>query len=131
MKKLLLISFTLLMLSFVVSDNTLSKKERTSATKLVKDTEKGVLNEVKGLSEAQLTFKPAADRWSVEECLKHIAISEQNLWQMIDGSLKQPATPDKRSEVKVTDEQLIQMVEDRSKKVKTTEQLEPQNTPFK
>lgn len=86
---------------------------------------------MKGLSEAQLKFKPAADRWSVEECVKHIAASEQMLWQMTEGTIKQPATPEKRSEVKLTDDQVVQKIEDRSSKIKTTENLQPENTPFK
>ncbi len=44
--------------------------------KLLKDTEKNLKEQLKGLSEAQLKFKPAPDRWSIEECVKHIAMSE-------------------------------------------------------
>jgi hypothetical protein len=120
----------LLMLSFLVVDP-ISKKERSYAAKLLKDTEKGVKDQVKGLTEAQLKFKPAADRWSIEECVKHIAKSEEMLWQMTDSIIKAAANPDKRSEIKLTDEQLIQKVEDRSTKVKTMEKLMPENIPFK
>ena len=130
MKKLFLMASALLMLSFLVVDP-ISKKERSYATKLLKDTEKGVKDQVKGLTEAQLKFKPAADRWSIEECVKHIAKSEEMLWQMTDSIIKAAANPDKRSEIKLTDEQLIQRIEDRSTKVKTMEQLKPENIPFK
>jgi hypothetical protein len=131
MKRMLLFASALLMLSFLTADNSISKKERNNAAKLLKDTQKDVFSEVKGLSEAQLKFKPGPDRWSVEECVKHIAMSEQMLWKMLEGSLKEAAAPAKRSEVKVTDEELIQKVEDRSKKIKTTEKLQPENTPYK
>jgi hypothetical protein len=30
------------------------------------------------LSAAQLTYKVSADKWSVQECVYHIAISEKN-----------------------------------------------------
>jgi hypothetical protein len=130
MKKLFLMASALLMLSFLVVDP-ISKKERSYAAKLLKDTEKGVKDQVKGLTEAQLKFKPAADRWSIEECVKHIAKSEEMLWQMTDSIIKAAANPDKRSEIKLTDEQLIQRVEDRSTKVKTMEKLMPENIPFK
>jgi len=138
MKKLLFFSFVFLCLSFISvkdaigpKEGTLSKKERQYAIKLLKDTEKDVLSKVKGLSEAQLKFKPAPDRWSVEECLKHIAITEQSLWQMTSGTLKEPANPEKRSEIKSTDEQVIAMMENRTKKVQTMDQFKPENTPFK
>lgn len=130
MKKLFLMTSAILMLSFLVVDP-ISKKERKDAVKLLKDTEKGVKDQVKGLTEAQLKFKPGPDRWSIEECVKHIAKSEEMLWQMMDSVLKGAATPDKRSEIKLSDEQLIQRIEDRSTKVKTMEQLKPENIPLK
>lgn len=130
MKKLFLMASALLMLSFLVVDP-ISKKERSYALKLLKDTEKGVKDQLKGLTEAQLKFKPAADRWSIEECVKHIAKSEEMLWQMTDSIIKAAANPAKRSEIKVTDEQLVQRIEDRSTKIKTREPLMPENIPFK
>jgi hypothetical protein len=130
MKKLFLMASALLMLSFLVVDP-ISKKERSYATKLLKDTEKGVKDQVKGLTEAQLKFKPAADRWSIEECVKHIAKSEEMLWQMMEGALKEAANPDKRSEIKLTDEQVVQRIEDRSTKIKTNEKLMPENIDLK
>ncbi|MEI9912730.1 MAG: DinB family protein [Bacteroidota bacterium] len=107
------------------------KKEKKSAAKFLKETKKEVAAAVKGLSEAQLKFKPAPDVWSVEECLKHIAVTEQALWGMADGNLKQAATPEKRSEVKLTDEDVIKRIEDRSTKVKTMDPMKPENTPYK
>jgi hypothetical protein len=130
MKKLFLMASAVLMLSFLVVDP-ISKKERKDAIKLLKDTEKGVKDQVKGLTEAQLKFKPAADRWSIEECVKHIAKSEEMLWQMMDSVMKGAANPEKRSEIKLTDEQVVQRIEDRTNKVKTNEKLMPENIPLK
>jgi hypothetical protein len=131
MKKLFLFIAVLGTLSFSVSGDTISKKEKKYAAKFLKETKKQVSEAVKGLSEAQLKFKPAPDVWGVEDCLKHIAITEQALWGMVDAALKQPATPEKRSEVKMTDEEVIKKIEDRSTKVKTYDPMKPENTPFK
>jgi len=138
MKKLLFYSFVFLGLSFIPVKNVSSpvkdaptKKERQYAVKFLKETENSVLDKVKGLTAEQLKFKPAPDRWSVEECLKHIAVTEQALWQMASTTMQQPANPDKRSEIKMTDEQLISMMEDRTHKVQTMDQFKPENTPFK
>jgi len=130
MKKTFFFAVALAGLAFMPVNDTLSKKERNFAVKLLKDTEDDVLDKVKGLSDAQLKYKPAADRWSVEECLKHIAVTEQSLWQMAEGMIKQPANPEKRSEIKKTDEELIQMMENRTQKFKTMDQFKPENTPF-
>lgn len=110
---------------------TISKQEKESAIKLLKETEAGVFSAVKGLSDEQLNYKPAADKWSVAECVKHIAAAEQNLWAMVDASLKQAANPEAREGIKFSDEQLIQAVEDRSHKAKTFDVLEPANSPYK
>ena len=113
------------------TDNSLSKKERKFATEHMKNTKGDVTGAVKGLTDAQLNYKAAPDKWSIKECVYHIAISEKNLWAMLEGSLKSAANPEKRSEIKMTDEQVATMIEDRSNKVKTFAPFEPANTPYK
>jgi hypothetical protein len=131
MKKIILFLSAAMLLSFSLADTTISKEERKKAIDFLKDTKKGVWDATQGLSEAQLKFKPAPDKWSVEDCMKHIAITEQQLWAMVEQGLKSSATPEKRSEVKMTDDQVIKVLEDRSNKVKTASAMEPINTPFK
>lgn len=118
-------------LSFTAAPSEISKKERKSAAKFLEDSEKNALSAISKLSEAQLKFKPAADKWSVEECMMHIAASETMLWSMIEGTVKTPANPEKRSEIKWSDEDVMKNITDRSNKVKTFPPLEPQNTGFK
>jgi len=105
--------------------------EKVKAIQLLKQTESGVIDATKGLSEAQLNFKPAADKWSVAECIKHIAAAEKELWAMAEPTLKQPANPEKRAEIKFSDDDLIKAVEDRTQKSKTFAALEPANSPYK
>jgi len=128
------ILLTLLVISGLAgtpSGNTLSKKERKYAIEQMKDTRADVLRSVKDLTEAQLNFRPGRDQWTIKECIYHIAISERNLWNLIEATMKSPANPEKRSEIKLTDDELVKMMQDRSFKVKTTEQFEPKNTPYK
>ena len=113
------------------TDDVLSKKERKFAADHMKNTKMALQDAVKGLSSAQLNYKVAADKWSVKECVYHIAISEKNLWEMLETSMKAPATPEKKKDLKVTDDQVIKMIEDRTNKVKTFAPFEPQNTPYK
>lgn len=128
MKQLFLLPLIVL-ISFS-SPSTISKKERKFAREHLKDTKKDLIKTVSGLSEAQLKFKAAPDRWSVEECVKHIAAAEQLLWQTIEGGLKAPANPEKRAEIKMTDEQLVKGIQDRTSKFKAPEPLQPQNISF-
>ena len=133
MKKITLIAAVLLALSFKAQSPaaTINDAERKFAADLLLQTEAGVINSVAGLSDAQLNFKPAPDKWSVAECIKHIAITETSLWQMTNGVIQAAPNPEKRNEVKATDQEVVQMIESREKKVKTFSAMEPQNTPYK
>ena len=132
-------TYNYLLLLFIVfsglagtpTDDVLSKKERKFAAEQMKSTKAELLDAIKGLSPAQLTYKVSADKWSVQECVYHIAISEKTLWAMLETSMKAGPTPEKKKDLKVTDEQVIKMTEDRTNKVKTFSPLEPQNTPYK
>jgi hypothetical protein len=117
-------------LAGTIDDNSISKAERKYATGLMKETYKDAVKSVKFLSEVQLNFKTAPDKWSVKECIYHIAGAEKLLWTMFEGAMKTPANPEKRAEIKVTDEQLVQMIKDRSKKAQAPEPIVPKNTGY-
>lgn len=117
-------------LAGTLSDNTISKDERKTAVSLMKDTYKDATGATKGLSAAQLNYRAAPDKWSVQECFFHIAAAEKLLWTMFESAMKAPANPEKRAEIKVTDEQVVKMVEDRSKKAQAPEPIQPKNTGY-
>ena len=81
---------------------------------------------VKGLTAEQIAFKPAADRWSVGETLEHIVKTEPALLGWLQGAMAQPANPEDRTEIKVTDDQVLAMMTDRSYKATAPKELVPQ-----
>lgn len=81
--------------------------------------------QVSGLSAGQLAFKPAADKWSVSQCLEHIVRSETMLFEMAKKELQKEAQPQRRKEVKVTNENLKQMMGDRTQKFQAPQELQP------
>src|SRR6202163_1795730 len=115
-----------LLLSFSVPSGSLTKEERENAVKSLKETKANLLHSVKDLSDAQLNFKAAPERWSIKECVEHIALAEKGLWQMDEASLKAAATPEKRSEIKITDDGLMKMIIDRSQKQTAPEPFRPE-----
>lgn len=117
-------------LAGTIQDNSISKKDRKKAIMLMKDSRAAVLNSVKGLSEAQLNFKPAADRWSIKECIYHIAATEKGLWSLLETSMKAAATPEKRADIKISDDDFVKNMQSRENRVKTRESMEPQNTGY-
>lgn len=110
---------------------TITSKERRFLIDNLKESKANLFKAVKGLSEEQLNFKPSAEQWSVKECVQHIALSEKALWGMVDATLKQQANPDKRKEIKVTDEELVSMISSRTHKVKTSDNLQPEQASWK
>ena len=132
-------TYNYLLLLFIVfsglagtpTSDVLSKKERKFAAEHMKSTKAELQDAIKGLSAAQLTYKISADKWSIQECVYHIAICEKTLWAMLETSMKAGPTPEKKKDLKFTDEQVIKRLEDRTNKVKTSPPLEPQNTPYK
>ncbi len=113
------------------NDSSITQKERKAAVSLMKETRTDVLNSTKGLSDAQLQFRSAPDKWSVADCIYHIAATEKALWSLLENTLKTPATPEKRADIKISDDEFLARLRDRSTKVKTGEQLEPRNTGYK
>lgn len=129
MKNLLIL--TLAFLSFVAfrkAEDNITKKERKETVNYLKQTKKDLLKAVKGLSEAQLNFKASPERWSIAECLEHITLAEMGLWQMYQGGMQQAADSTKRADIKVTSEQIITGLTDRSKKATAPEVAVPKGT---
>lgn len=103
----------------------LTEEEREMAAGHLNETKENMMEIVEDLSEEQLNFKPTEDAWSIAECVEHLAISEHAFADMLKGSLQTMADASRRSEVKMTDGQLLGMITDRSQKVKTSEAFEP------
>ena len=129
--RLLLTLLVISGLAGTLKSTSISKKERKYGTTLMKDTKNDILKSIKGLSDAQLDFRAAPDKWSVKECVYHIAGAEKLLWSLLEGTMKAPANPEKRTEIKVTDEQFVKMMEDRSMKAQAPEPIQPKNTGYK
>jgi hypothetical protein len=126
MKNILFLVTLIIFTSFAThKSETLTAQERKFAIDYFSKTRERLLNDVKGLSVAQLNFKADSTRWSVAQCVEHIALAEDRIWQWIYSTTKKPATPEKKSEMKYTDEQIIQVTIDRTKKFKAPEPLLP------
>jgi DinB family protein len=118
-------------LAGTITSTSITSKERKFAATHLKDTKVDVLKSIKGLSEAQLDFRTNPDKWSIREYVYHIAVSEKTLWQLLQQTMKQPANPEKRPDIKMTDDEVINMTEDRTRKFRTSQDLDPKNTSYK
>jgi hypothetical protein len=46
--------------------------------------------EVRGLSPAQLEYRTSPDRWSIRECVSHLAVAEPDYWRDLMNAVKAP-----------------------------------------
>src|SRR5260370_40637165 len=75
-------------------DQTLTYSELEQARLYLGQTRSGIIGVMKGLSQAQWTFKPAPDRWSIAEIVEHIIfLQERVLGPLRDQLAAAPALP--------------------------------------
>lgn len=118
-------------LAGTLKDTSLTKQERKIAVAELKETRSDLFKAIKGLSENQLNFKSAPDRWSIKECVYHITLAETNLSGMLTATMKEHAAPDKRAEVKIRDEDLMKLIKNRDNKLQAPEMLQPVKAKWK
>ena len=125
MKKYLLFITVILIFGLKPRDKTLTQQERNFALQLMVSTRDTILMDVRGLSTAQLNFKADSTRWSVAQCVEHIALAEAALTMAYQQTLNSPADPSKRDSIKYSDQQIIHFLTDRSRKFQAPEMLKP------
>ncbi len=125
MKKVSLYFCALLLLGTIAFGQSLTQADREKGVRYLEQTRDGVVAATKGLSEAQMKFKPAPDRWSVAETLEHIALAEDFLMQNVtEKVMKAPAGPADRDTAQI-DAMVLAMVPDRSHKAQAPPELVP------
>jgi len=114
--KLSLLCWVLLLLGTAAFGQALAQADRERGVMYLQQTRDGVVAAAKGLSEAQMKFKPAADRWSVAETLEHIALVEDLIFQNVtDKIMKAPPGAADRDSAKI-DAMVLAAIPDRSHK---------------
>ena len=125
MKKVSLLLIVLLLLGIAAFGQTLTQADRDRGLKYLEQTRDAIVAATKGLSEAQMKFKPAPDRWSVAETLEHIALAEDFLLQNLTNKImKSPAGPADRDTARA-DAMVLAMIPDRSHKAQAPPPLVP------
>jgi len=125
MRKISLSISALFLLTIAAFAQQLSQADRDRGVQYLDQTRDGGVAATKGLSDAQMKFKPAPDRWSVAETLEHIALAEDFLLQNTSQNvMKAPAGPADRDTAKI-DAMVLAMIPDRSHKAQAPKELVP------
>jgi hypothetical protein len=103
-----------------------TQAEKDRAVQYLESTKKAVLEATASLSDAQWNFKAGPDRWSIAQVMEHIAASEDYIRGLIiEKVMIAPAVPGR--DLKKTDDMVMAMIPDRSKKGQAPEPLVPTN----
>jgi len=125
MRKTILLLCAAVLLAPTIFAQTLSQSDREKGIKYLEQTRDAIVADTKNLTAAQWNFKAAPDKWSVALTLEHIALAEDNLYQLVtDKVMKSPAGAPDRDMAKM-DAQVLAMVPDRSTKRQAPPDLVP------
>jgi hypothetical protein len=100
--------------------------DRVALVADLEDSRRAFLDSVKGLSEAQLRYKTAPDRWSIAEVAEHIVVAEERIFTNITERVMQsPLTDELRAQIQADDGRIRRTVTDRSNPRQAPEALRP------
>jgi uncharacterized damage-inducible protein DinB len=103
----------------------LNDSERAFLIEQMEMSKKAFLTSISGISEAQWTFKPAPNVWSVQECAEHIVLSESFIFDGAQQLLKTPAVARPEKSTSEFDRMLAAGVQDRSHKATAPAPIDP------
>ena len=102
----------------------ITHEERDELVRRLEKTRKSVAETAAGLTDTQAGHQPAEGRWSVLECIEHLALSEGHIRSRVEESLAVPAVTPRRASASEL-EAMLAMVRDRSQKFPAPEWLLP------
>ena len=108
-------------------DPKVTAEERAKAVKLLKDSQQEFLGAVEKLTDAQWSWKPAPERWSVGEVAEHIMLAEGLLFGTMEKALATPANPDWETKTAGKNEFLERALLNRDRKAQAPEAIQPQS----
>ncbi len=130
MKKIFAISLFVI-LSFAMQAfsqapaNTFTEKDREFAIKYMNETKADYIDQLKGLSDAQLNFRSAEGRWTIAEIAEHITVVEEALFDWVTKGRFKPEPAKCEQSFRVADGMVIGAITNRSRKATAPEQVQP------
>ncbi|MCC5944710.1 MAG: DinB family protein [Bernardetiaceae bacterium] len=82
-------------------------------------------NTLLGLNEQQLNYRSAPHKWTIAECIEHIALAELEFSQILAKEMQKPPNPSKRSKIKIRDVQIQPKMTNRKWRAKSPEVFKP------
>ncbi len=99
--------------------------EREWALQNLAESRERLLHMAKGLSKEQLHYRPAPERWTVAECVEHIAIVEGRVLGRMQKTLEEGPDPSKRSALEGREDTMFAVAVARMVRLQAPEVLAP------
>jgi hypothetical protein len=111
--------------SLASEDPNMTAEDRAKVVKLLNDSHKQTLDLMEGLSEEQLKFKSAPEKWSVLEVAEHIYLAEGLLFGAVEKALAEKENPEWETKTKGKTEFLERVMVSRDRKATAPESIVP------
>lgn len=103
----------------------MTTEEKAQVIKWLKESEQETIAAIENLGEAQWTFKPAPERWSVGEVSEHILLAEGLLFAQVEKALATPQNPEWQEKTRGKTELLEQVMAPRKGRAQAPESIVP------
>jgi uncharacterized damage-inducible protein DinB len=92
----------------------ITDSERLYALELLRESRQRLHQLLANVSSEQEIYKPNPDRWSIADCVEHIALVETGLFHALQTGIKEADDPARRSEIRVSDVDVLKAVRSRT-----------------
>jgi hypothetical protein len=110
---------------FTANDPKMTTEERAKAIKLLKDSQQETLEALEKLSDEQLKFKAAPEKWSILEVAEHIMLAEGLLFAAVERALANQPNPEWETKTKGKTEFMEKAIVSRERRVQAPENIVP------
>ncbi len=111
--------------ALAADDGKITAEERAKVIKLLKETQAETLEALEKLSDEQLKFKSAPEKWSVLETAEHIMMAESLLFGAVQGAISAKPNPEWETKTKGKTEFIERVMPDRTGKAQAPESIVP------
>ncbi len=103
----------------------MEKVEREFLLLYLAQSRERLLDIVEGLNKEQQRFRPAADRWSVADCVEHVFMAEKGVLKKVQEVLVSPLQPEIRAQASMADDAVLARVSNRTPRCASPPDLHP------
>ena len=115
-----------LILATSLYGQSLTQSERSKAVAELERTRDLLLSATANVSEEKASVKPAPGKWSVLDCVEHLALTEEAIFGLLQGNLKAPPSSEAdRAKTAGKTAMMEKFLTDRTRKVSAPAEIAP------